>query len=863
MAQIIIISAPDAEMENKCFTIVGKVTIGRSPSNTIVLSSGSISPYHVSLEITNNEFWIENISQNKQLFVNDVQQKKIRIQHGDIITIGSCILLFDDQETLENTPAVVDEKMQSRIESRQKHYDSAQHVLQSLGNIDKSHGRLVVLYKVSNAISGILDLDQVLQKFLDIILEEFPADRAFILLYDEMKKNLQPVAVHNNSKNKEDTNAKISQSILNEVLQTRESLLCENIMKDIRFKEKDSLVNQNVTSAICVPLLRKEDILGIIYLDSDRENLFMPSDLDLLTKIALQASVVIENARLYKAHQKFNEDLISLSHATQNLSSSLEEKTIINYAVEYASQILSCEKSFLILREDDGYQLCSSIGIPSELHGKFEIPGELYGVINENKSIITNNINDVYPELQALQQKKLLGDTFIIVPVVSSLQNNVQTKTMGLLGIGNKKNNELFKNEDMQILTILAGYTAVGLTNAQLYQDLQKKEEEIARWNQELEERVVERTERIKSMQDKLIHSEKMAAVGLLAAGVSHEFNNIIASMYGFSQIAKKNDKYKDRLVDIVIEQSQRACEITESLLSFSKQRGDVEELVKVESTIEALLKLIKPALEKEDIKVIKDFQDTTKTYTIPDKLEQVFLHLMINARDAIEGDGVITIKTWEQDAKIYTSITDNGRGIESENCAKVFEPFYTTKGSFGSGTQPGMGTGLSVCYNIVKSLKGDISLQSELQKGTTVTMILPVNKERGRNTTTRRIKYYVGRSVVVLEREDETRDLLSTIIEEQGFNVFSVTEGRETLELCEEKAIDIVFLDINIYSELAKENFDLVQKIRDISSKIKIIFLSGRAEDANVLEYVKKADGYVRKPFDINDIHRIIKFKE
>lgn len=850
-------------MENKCFTIVGKTTIGRSPSNSIILSSGSISPYHVSLETANGEFWIENISQNKQLFVNDVQQKKLRIQHGDVITIGSYILLFDDQETVETTPAVVDQKMQSRIESRQKHYDSPQHVLQSLGNIDKSHGRLVVLYKVSNAISGILDLDQVLQRFLDIILEEFPADRAFILLFDEMKKNLEPVAVHNNGKNQDDVKAKISQSILNEVLQTRESLLCENIKKDVRFKEKDSLVGQNVTSAICVPLLRKEDILGIIYLDSDRENLFMESDLDLLTKIALQASVVIENARLYKAHQKFNEDLISLSHATQNLSSSLDEKTITNYAVEYASQVLNCEKSFLILHKNDEFELCSSVGIPKDQHGQINIPKKLYEVIDENKSILVKNEEEPNSGLESLQQQNILGDAFVIVPIVSSRQNNVQTKTMGLLGISNKKNGLIFKNEDMQILTILAGYTAVALTNARLYQDLQKKEEEIARWNQELEQRVIDRTERIKSMQDKLIHSEKMAAVGLLAAGVSHEFNNIIASMYGFSQIAKKNDKYKDRLVDIVIEQSQRACEITESLLSFSKQRGDVEELIKVEDIIETLLKLTKPALDKEDIKIVKDFQNESKTYTIPDKLEQVFLHLMINARDAIEDDGVITIKTWEQGGKIYTSIADNGRGIESENCAKVFEPFYTTKGSFGSGTQPGTGTGLSVCYNIVKSLNGDITLQSELQKGTTVTVVLPINKERGRHSTTRRIKYYVGRNVIVLEREDETRDLLATIIEEQGFNVFSVTEGREALELCDEKPIDIVFLDLSIHSQLEKEGCNLIEEIRGISSKIKVIFLSGRAEDANVLEYVKKADGYVRKPFDINDIHRIVKLKE
>lgn len=823
--------------------------------NNIVLGSGSISPEHISLDVHGEEIRIKNISKNKKLFVNDVIVDEKILFHGDIISVGSYIILFDDQETIEKSP-VVDTKVHSRIESRQKHYKSPQHVLQNLGDLDKSHGRLIVLYKVSNAISGVLDLDQVLQKFLDIILEEFPADRAFIMLYDEIKENLFPVAIHTTTN--VDKNARISQSILNEVLSTKESLLCENIMKDERFNAKDSLIDQNITSAICVPLILKNEILGLIYLDSGRENLFMSSDLDLLTKIALQASVVIENARLYKAHQKFNNDLISLSHATQNLSSSFDQQDIVTYAVEYAAQILNCKKSFLILQMDGEYRLCSSVGIDKKMHGLFQIPKSLEDVICNNKPILVQSNDDLQENLLTIKEQGMIDGTCIVVPIA---KNTDKQNTMGVLAVSQKKGKKALMNEDVQILTILAGYTAVALANAKLYRDLQKKEEEIACWNQELEERVAERTNRIESMHDQLIHSEKMAAVGLLAAGVSHEFNNIIASMYGFSQIAKKNEAYKDRLVDIVIEQCQKACDITEGLLSFSKQRGDVEELVNIENIIESILKLTKPALEKEGISLVRNYQKIGKTYTISDKLKQAFLHIIINARDAIEDDGVITINIWEKDQNAHISIQDNGRGIKEENIKKVFEPFFTTKGSFGSGTQPGTGIGLSICYNIIKSLKGNIFLKSNAKEGTTVTIALPIHHERGKYSITRRIPKKTGQTAIVTEKEEDTRSLLCTILEGQGLQVYPYENGEESLENCE-GVIQLWFLDIGIYEELEAKNKNIIAKIKEKNSQLKVIFLVKRAECADVLEYVKKADGYIRKPFDINDIYSIVKLK-
>ena len=139
-------------------------------------------------------------------------------------------------------------------------------------------------------------------------------------------------------------------------------------------------------------------------------------------------------------------------------------------------------------------------------------------------------------------------------------------------------------------------------------------------------------------MQQKLVQTEKMAAVGLLASGISHEFNNIFASMYGFAQIALKNEKYKEKLVNIVIEQSKRACEITERLVTFSKQKGETMEFINLHDVLENVLTLTEPALHNEGVEIIKNyFPELPKTYLNVGKIQQLFMNVLINACHSIE----------------------------------------------------------------------------------------------------------------------------------------------------------------------------------------------------------------------------------
>jgi serine phosphatase RsbU (regulator of sigma subunit) len=189
-----------------------------------------------------------------------------------------------------------EELQKENIGARQKAYENHEAILGSI-----SQRRMEVLYKVSSKISTILDLQQLLDELLGLIFEELPADRGSILLFDQANRRLRTMASHSRHQAGAKVKVRISKTIVKEVLRTKESLLTTDAQKDERIDLGRSIVDENIRSALCVPLVRQERILGIVFLDThDSVRQFNRDDLDLLTAIAMQAAVALENARLIK-----------------------------------------------------------------------------------------------------------------------------------------------------------------------------------------------------------------------------------------------------------------------------------------------------------------------------------------------------------------------------------------------------------------------------------------------------------------------------------------------------------------------------------------------------------------------------------
>ena len=279
-----------------------------------------------------------------------------------------------------------------------------------------------------------------------------------------------------------------------------------------------------------------------------------------------------------------------------------------------------------------------------------------------------------------------------------------------------------------------------------MIESLKNYQDEIETYNRTLEEKIIERTRELEDAQAQLIQSEKMAAIGQLSAGVAHELNNPLGGILGYAQFAlekmesrdSKNITDKDieafkRYLRDIESQSRRCKGIVQNLLKFSRSSSQSMEFTEtdINATIEDTLVFVEHQLMMNRITLKKNlYQTLPKIHGNAGQLQQVFTNIIINAMHASDPGSELCVETryspplGEFSGAIEISFIDQGRGISRENLKKIFEPFFTTK-DVGKGT----GLGLSVSYGIIKEHGGEIKAESEAGKGTTFTIIIPVEK--------------------------------------------------------------------------------------------------------------------------------------
>lgn len=232
-------------------------------------------------------------------------------------------------------------------------------------------------------------------------------------------------------------------------------------------------------------------------------------------------------------------------------------------------------------------------------------------------------------------------------------------------------------------------------------------------------------------LQEQLNQSEKMAAIGTLSSGIAHEFNNLLQIMSGHVQIARRANETQDmeEAFDIVLSTTDRATNFIRDLLTFSRTEGVKKELCNIKEPLEVVLSLTEDQLKKNNINVVRDYKKTSDLKVNKGEMQQVFLNIVTNARDAmLPKGGRLGIDVRQEKGRVKVSFHDTGKGIKKEDVSRVFEPFLTTKGAIGGNeTIAGSGLGLSVSYGIVKRHGGIIEVVSEKGKGSTFTICLPV----------------------------------------------------------------------------------------------------------------------------------------
>jgi len=394
----------------------------------------------------------------------------------------------------------------------------------------------------------------------------------------------------------------------------------------------------------------------------------------------------------------------------------------------------------------------------------------------------------------------------------------------------------------------------------------------IKRLNDELRERNRE----LQDSQRERLRAEKMATIGLLASGIAHEFNNIMSGISGYAQLAQKNPKFRDRLVEIALIQSERAQELTRSLSSFYRPSPG-KRATTLESVLENSLCLVAKEVEERHITVERHLAEARPVMCSPGQLQEVVLNLVINAIHAIGSNGKIDIFLRETgEDQVELSIQDNGCGIPPENMDRIFDAFFTTKGPLGGGETCGSGLGLSVSYNILRSHGGSIRVQSEPGKGTAFAVTLPAvdpssacsDENAGRAAFTRRGQFQerTGReekgsekglfdSVLVVDTEEAVREMVCQCL--NANEVIGVEDWSEALEQLRKRPFDFVILDIEVPG--APKSEDCLKAIRQINADAMVIITSRRYRAGDFERELTVPINSLLKPYNIENLTEVM----
>lgn len=378
-----------------------------------------------------------------------------------------------------------------------------------------------------------------------------------------------------------------------------------------------------------------------------------------------------------------------------------------------------------------------------------------------------------------------------------------------------------------------------------------------------------------KKLEEQLRLAQKMEAIGQLAAGVAHDFNNIMSAICNYAYLIKEKttDIHAIDYSEKILSLSSRASNITRSLLTFSRKQHFYPRPVDLNELIDETKKLLVSFIG-EDISIISKSSDSDLTIMVdPTNLEQCIMNLATNARDAMPDGGSIIIETGAVEINddfinmhgfgkpgMYAlmSFSDTGEGITDETRQKMFDPFFTTK-EVGKGT----GLGLAIVYGIVTQHKGYINVYSELGNGTTFKIFFPLAKTDVVIEEEKKFSLVTGkgRTILVAEDEAEVRNSTCTILEKSGFKVILAENGIDAVGKFREHMdeIDLILLDVIMPKKSGKAAYYEMLKMKQ---GLKAIFLSGYSADLmqhkNIFE---KGLNFVSKPVFPNNL--LLKIQE
>ncbi|OGP86708.1 MAG: hypothetical protein A2156_04385 [Deltaproteobacteria bacterium RBG_16_48_10] len=700
-----------------------------------------------------------------------------------------------------------------------------------------------ILYSISQEIASRLELKGILQKIIESAVDLLKADSGLIALWDQRKQDYAISIVHR----------------LPEMLIGREfSVPSEGMMGDIcarkapvlyedyehhpkRLKELEAF---HFKEMVGVPLIVREMLIGTMVIGtSDPRKHFQQSEIDLLFNFAHQAAIAIGNSLLYEDCLAKIKQLTTLYEAGKVLSSTLDLSRLLEEGLELLHGRLGHPYCGILLvdREKDELYIKQILGRDYEsvkhLRFRIGIDGIVGWVAKTGQPYYTPDV---------LKDPHYIS-AFPEVKSEAAFPIKVREQVIGVLSV---ESHDLrgFEEDDLKVLSSFASQMSISFENAQLFSELKQTLSEL------------------KQAQDQIIQTEKIKALGEMASGVAHDFNNVLAVILGNLQLLSYQldhlslEEIRDRLN--AIEHSARdGAETVRRIQEFTGIRRDKQfSAVSINELVNSVIVMTEPRWKDQaqrkgiQLELVTQFEEVPFILGIPSELREVLTNIIFNAIDAMPEGGRLALSTHHPaEDWVEVRISDTGIGMAEEVKRRIFDPFFTTKGVTNSGL------GMSVSYGIVKRHGGEILVESEPGKGSTFAIHLPTGYpvEEQEAEEIKSPKEIPPARILVIEDDASVQDILSQMLRAKGHRVVLACNGEEGIERFKADQFDLVFTDLGMPK---LSGWEVGKILKKLNPRVPIAMITGWGVEIHRDKLRESGiDIILPKPFNFEKITQLV----
>ncbi|HET7876150.1 MAG TPA: GAF domain-containing protein [Methylomirabilota bacterium] len=703
------------------------------------------------------------------------------------------------------------------------------------------------LLSVSRTLGATLDPEQLARQFLRHVVQALGADMAGTWLLDESGEWLEPFAGYRVPPQMLERLRATRLSIREdafyaEAARTLRAVVTTDFMTDPRVPARLREAAPHRTQ-LFVPIVTKDRLVGGFAVTWwERTHDFTDSELRLVEAIASQAGVALEHARLFRDNQRRLEELSVLHELSRAVTGQLEQAQVLDAIHRQVSRVLDARHMVIILEEGNHEHVEVALRIldgvadrtPPLRHPRQGI-GLMAAVMDTRRPLRTDNYwaecarRGVTPVPGPATLRHWLG-----VPMMAGAE------TLGVLAL--RSADIPFSEADERLLANIAGLAALALRSARLYEERTRAYSELA------------------AAQDQLVRTEKLRALGEMASGVAHDFNNVLASILGRAQllVERLEDPRLRQWASVIERAAMDGARTVRRLQDFTRIRRDQPAVaVDLSEVIRQVLEVTESTWKQEAhsrgirIEVVTSLAPgLPKVAGDPAELREALTNLVLNALDAMPRGGRLTLSSAVIGRDVQVAVADTGVGIPEGIRQKIFDPFFTTKGPAGTGL------GLSMTYGILSRHGARVAVDSEEGRGTTFRITFPIPAgqvaDAAEPVAAAPLPPAAFRCLVV-DDEAAVRDVVGDMLIAAGQTAVVVESGPEALARVEAEPFDVVFTDLAMPG---MTGWEVARAIRERAPRTRVVLVSGFGVEVSPDDMrAHGVDLVLSKPLRVQDV--------